>query len=534
MLNVINRNIPASHIPKKGIKRKRKGFNACRIMTSLYPPYEDEDDSDSAMESCDEPEYEYYDASGTPYYDTVIRPKSLMDDILKKQAIEVAEKEKKELEEIMNCDCDMFTSLHNPEEVCPKRLLDEFDDWSTALEAYHNEKEMEIERERRAEFDEADRRNSELCKKLELELIMSKLPRFSTAMLARMKAEEEAKNKEEPRASEQFYSKSKQTKQDSNVFGHRRNGGGKKGMKAKNQVMVAKIGTISLDSIRNKKYKKLMIEREQEARLSRNIRRANAKLKAAEEEEKRSKIREEVMERVKLAKVNVPKPVENVVEETEYQKFKRQELNDIVEKQKKMFETIPDPVVDYKIDKVVQEKAPVKIVEKTATERVQDELTAMLYGDIKTRDVKCTRMCRSFTSGGKCPHGDKCAFAHNLDEYNPVNCAFGYKCRNTKCDRTTGLWTNNTGTRICMFIHPAEDKAKYCERIGVVQSTKQTSNNIRQKRYTTDVKQQDNNRKENDRKQQYNNRKENNKQQGNNRKENDKKQSPSNRWNVLA
>ena len=480
MTSVINmNNIPAARTPRPSKKRKYDCFNATRIMTSLYPP---EDDSESDNEHDHDPlEYEYYDALGRPYLETVIRPQSLFDEIIKQKAREKNLELQRVLDEISNTDYDMYTSLSNPEESCPLRFIEQCNTWSEAMDAYHTEQQEKNERERREEFEEANRRNSELCEKLETEYILSKLPRFSTAMRARMKAEaEEEAKKAKPvaQASSKYYTE-KPVKQGSNVFGHRRNGGGKKNLKSKNQVMVAKLGTISLDSIRDEKYKKMMIDQANDARLSRNIRRANAKLKNEEEEERKARIRDLVESRAaELKTVNpsaataTPPP-----EETEWQKFKREELNSAIEKQKKMFAKMPDPIEAMPAPAPEEKKPlPKKVIEKSTTELLQEDLTNSFYSDVKSRDVKCTRMCRSFTGGGKCPHGDKCAFAHTIDEFNPVSCTFGARCRNVSCDRSTNLYTN-TGDRICMFIHVKEDKDKFCERIGITKHVARSTPN---------------------------------------------------------
>ena len=63
-----------------------------------------------------------------------------------------------------------------------------------------------------------------------------------------------------------------------------------------------------------------------------------------------------------------------------------------------------------------------------------------------------TRMCDSVVKGGKCRHGDKCRFAHNLDELNISSCLFGDNCRFQKK---------------CSHKHPQESKDEFLTRTGL-------------------------------------------------------------------
>jgi hypothetical protein len=61
--------------------------------------------------------------------------------------------------------------------------------------------------------------------------------------------------------------------------------------------------------------------------------------------------------------------------------------------------------------------------------------------------VKCTRVCESFKSGKQCRHGERCRYAHSLEELVPRRCVFGSQCR--KIHTSTG--------NICECSHPKED-----------------------------------------------------------------------------
>jgi hypothetical protein len=64
-----------------------------------------------------------------------------------------------------------------------------------------------------------------------------------------------------------------------------------------------------------------------------------------------------------------------------------------------------------------------------------------------------TKMCKSVYTNIRCAHGEKCFFAHTIEQLNPSKCAFGDDCRKTGDE--------------CGFIHPFETKIEYCVRIGV-------------------------------------------------------------------
>ena len=56
-------------------------------------------------------------------------------------------------------------------------------------------------------------------------------------------------------------------------------------------------------------------------------------------------------------------------------------------------------------------------------------------------------MCESFKSGKQCRHGERCRYAHSLEELVPRRCVFGSQCR--KIHTSTG--------NICECSHPKED-----------------------------------------------------------------------------
>ena len=77
-----------------------------------------------------------------------------------------------------------------------------------------------------------------------------------------------------------------------------------------------------------------------------------------------------------------------------------------------------------------------------------------------------TRMCRSTETGEKCPHGDRCRFAHTVEELRISECFFGDRCRFVRRHRTQeGVYFNNSG-KFCNHLHPGESRECYYKRTG--------------------------------------------------------------------
>jgi hypothetical protein len=74
-----------------------------------------------------------------------------------------------------------------------------------------------------------------------------------------------------------------------------------------------------------------------------------------------------------------------------------------------------------------------------------------------------TRMCNS-VGKGKCQHGDKCRFAHSLDELKISTCFFGDKCRFVKVVEGKLF---NKGQKRCDHKHPNESNDEFLLRTGL-------------------------------------------------------------------
>jgi len=81
---------------------------------------------------------------------------------------------------------------------------------------------------------------------------------------------------------------------------------------------------------------------------------------------------------------------------------------------------------------------------------------------------KSSAMCRTVEAGNQCGYGDRCKFAHFLNEFGPRCCNFGKMCCFVIFDTNTGIFTNNTTKfRTCNFIHDGETRENYFDRVKI-------------------------------------------------------------------
>jgi hypothetical protein len=78
------------------------------------------------------------------------------------------------------------------------------------------------------------------------------------------------------------------------------------------------------------------------------------------------------------------------------------------------------------------------------------------------RKLLRTNMCKSVANNTPCPHGEKCRFAHSLDELNVSDCVFGDECR------FIAFRCNNSSKtcKTCRHKHPQESREEFFERIS--------------------------------------------------------------------
>lgn len=98
-----------------------------------------------------------------------------------------------------------------------------------------------------------------------------------------------------------------------------------------------------------------------------------------------------------------------------------------------------------------------KIIEKTEEEETQKPLEKTL----KEKRL----ICKSIREGKECSYGNKCQYAHYVDDITPKECSFGDNCYRIKY--TKNFVRNVDNKNPCTFIHPEENTEMYFRRHGL-------------------------------------------------------------------
>lgn len=305
----------------------------------------------------------------------------------------------------------------------------------------------------------------EAAKKLEHEVFMAKLPRFSAAMLKRM---EEAKSRTcIAKADDRFYTWKKgvsASKTSHTAWGHRRSGGGK-GKKEKisikdtsEEAKLAKAAAKRIRQTLNKEKGKIEMAKRVEAitRIQKQIAKDAIDVDSEAEE-----LTEEQLMKIEIAKINeenMKKTRKLVVENID---FTREYF---VEKTVEPKEHSSWSVVDKKSKK--QDSIAKKIEMAFYTDNAREDFVKEVSKKPMSKAVKRTRFCSSVLKGGKCPHGSRCNFAHTMEQLTPKMCAFE-KRGSCRCVNKSGSTFLNKGRKVCEYLHEGETKANMCRRLGV-------------------------------------------------------------------
>ena len=407
-----------------------------------------------------EHEYAYCDAYGRPYLNTLIP--CILSYVYKTS-------KKKPTEQVSTEQICMLTNLSDRSSKCPMRFINDNKSWTESVDAYNNELDKIQRVADMSEFTEFNIKMDDLAKKDKDAIFMATIPRFSKAMLARMKKEKDELENKQPCADAKFYTWVKGNSASSTsrtAWGHRRSGGGK-----------GKVSTLS-----DMNSEKAAAERA----AARCVRQKQNKDKRESEAIKFT----ETMMRLKIQKeqneTRDTPLIEVVNEETEFQKFKREEIEAFTLKTISISNNI-----NYIVDKpdTKNEQTGVKWtkvdVKQTTNDKIASNIANMMYSNSgRTTRVGAlnrlagmkngtgemrSRLCKSVIAGGnnKCPHGGRCKFAHGPDQLNLIGCVFGAKCNFVT--KNGDVW-GNTKQKICQFGHPGEEENKesFCRRIGMI------------------------------------------------------------------
>jgi len=216
-------------------------------------------------------------------------------------------------------------------------------------------------------------------------------------------------------------------------FGHRRNGGGKKG-RFHSEVDPAVVNA------------------------RRALRRKARKEEKKIEETKRAeffntqKIEKKIEEKIEKIEKKIEEKIEENIEENELYDvvsktanlptFPEFEKSKIVVVKNNDWETVP--LRKKKIEPVVIKMGVASYRQPVISEP-----------EVQKSNVK-SRMCTSLLQNTGCKHGENCRFAHSVEELTPASCLFGKDCKFV-----------NSKVRNCYFCHPFESKFEYCKRVGI-------------------------------------------------------------------
>lgn len=289
------------------------------------------------------------------------------------------------------------------------RAHSSWEDASAAYKAFQEEQKALQEEQKKidemSEFVELNKKVEEAARKEVDRLFMASLPTMSKAFKERLMKEKEAKQK--CRASDQFYNIGRPSATSHTAWGHK-TGGKNKGL-----------------SMKDAGSEKVALE----IAALRKARRAASKMKKDEEEKERAEKFREMEERKKILqeeeKAKMPEVPQVVMteEQVEFKKFQEDTIKSFIKKQLEVLEKeevkeVPqvdsdddDDDIQYLVSSLLKKKQSIAkpaIVTPTIT-RVNKPLVVPTVLPTK---VDSRAICKFFSEGKVCKHGDKCRFLH--------------------------------------------------------------------------------------------------------------------------
>ena len=225
--------------------------------------------------------------------------------------------------------------------------------------------------------------------------------------------------------------------------------------------------------IRNKNNKindirllKVSIDRTDEA-INRMKKNNNTELVKKYEKEYKEKKQQLALLEKELSEIKVEKPVEVEVEKEKVEAFvekvvKIKHIAQILEiKSNKKVESIIEQPVKEIVEPVIEQ--PVKeLVEHVTIDHGWTEVKKIKRNEpsktfVKIDNISCntkTQICRSVSQKIKCPYGEKCKYAHKINELNIKDCGFGNNCKLVKY--INKQYINSNSMKSCCYKHPSE------------------------------------------------------------------------------
>lgn len=96
---------------------------------------------------------------------------------------------------------------------------------------------------------------------------------------------------------------------------------------------------------------------------------------------------------------------------------------------------------------------PVEPIDEGWTEIKKIKRNEIPVDNVISCNIK-TQICRSVSQKIKCPYGEKCKYAHKINELNIKNCGFGNNCKLVKY--INNKYVNTNTMKSCCYKHPSE------------------------------------------------------------------------------
>jgi len=234
--------------------------------------------------------------------------------------------------------------------------------------------------------------------------------------------------------------------------------------------------------IRNKNNKindirllKISIDRTDET-INRMKKNNNTELVKKYEKEYKEKMQQLALLEKELSEIKVEKPVEEEKIEVIVEKIKNEIKPTIIgqileiNSNKKVIDVKPEPVKE--LVKLVIEQPVIKLIEPVdegwteVKKNKRNETPKALEKKTDNIVLSCnakTQICRSVSQKIKCPYGEKCKYAHKINELNIKDCGFGLNCKLVKY--FNNKYVNTNTMKSCCYKHPSETNENLYTRI---------------------------------------------------------------------
>ena len=328
--------------------------------------------------------------------------------------------------------------------------------------------EVRIFYQRQAEEAEEKRKKEEIADKISRETSRKTEEQNLKAMLLSLPTESQAgkESRLAKEAEEKRMAGKTNTIYKPLPFGHRRNGGGKRQSHTVVDQDIVRARRADRRHVRKAEKKKEeanraeFFKKEEEAQKEKEEKEEKKEKDEEDEEEEKDEEAEEIMISLMTFKDLPSQPTWETQEKEKQEEEDKKEQQRLAKKQeedswiqvpvRKKHNPIEPIVLKMGIQSYKTQSNPEIKESKNTRKEARENLENTKEGQLNSR------MCNSVGSGEPCRHGERCRFAHSIEQLSPTKCFFGNECKFLDCTHRT-----------CNFIHPCEDKLAYCKRTGI-------------------------------------------------------------------